>query len=300
MAEKLQFTENSNYLCTRRLLCNIRGSLKQFDSSGAAAATWTPINGKVGEIFGVQHLLDSGSDVQDTVSALQNAILHKVTLLETKNEFPLTLGVSINCCPNDEITRSGEKYAFTTLPESHNATKHVLFEADVTNNEGMMWRNTYPQFNSNNLETHGVLNVTGETYVFVSKDHPVVDMLRKNANVLNADITQQPLIDGEWYKVSKQVMSGCCAQLKERVLTKIHTRNLADFQLQIHRPDGQEWTTFTHNDEIMSAVPREIRMQGNPELITDAVSDLLNTPKSVQVRLELQYEIIVNNSKLGA
>lgn len=298
MTDKMQLTESNNYLCTRRLLCNIRGSLKQFDASGAAAATWTPTTGKVNEIFGLSHLLSTGADQSDTLNALQNAILHKVTLLEVKNEFPLTLGISVNCCPNDEVTRTGEKFAFTALPESHNPTPHKLFEADIVNNEGMLWRNTYPQYNSNNLETHGVLHVNGENYVFVSKDHPVVDMLKKNAAILNADITQQPLIDGEWYKVSKQVMSGCVNQLKERVLTKIHTRNLADFQLQIHRPDGEEWTTFTHNDEIMSAVPRKIRLAGDPSLVTNAVSDLINTPKSVVVRLELVYEINVNNSHL--
>jgi len=38
----------------------------------------------------------------------------------------------------------------------------------------------------NNLDTHGVLNVQGENFVFVSKAHPVIDLLRINKDILNA------------------------------------------------------------------------------------------------------------------
>lgn len=75
------------------------------------------------------------------------------------------------------------------------------------------------------IDSHGVLNVQGENFVFVSKAHPVIDLLRLNKEILNADIDDQPLIDDQWYKVTKQVMSTCCQQLKVALKTKVLGRH---------------------------------------------------------------------------
>jgi len=53
-------------------------------------------------------------------------------------------------------------------------------------------------YNSTNLSTHGVLDVSGQAFIFCDKDHPVIDLLKQNRELLNADITEQPLIDGQW------------------------------------------------------------------------------------------------------
>ena len=99
-AEVVQ-SPSQTYEITRRCLVTIRGSFAQFGSSGQEAASWTPVNGKVGEVFGISEIIDQGADSGFGSTLLQNAVLNRVTLLESKNDFPLPLGVSISCIPSD-------------------------------------------------------------------------------------------------------------------------------------------------------------------------------------------------------
>lgn len=283
------------YVITRRFHTNIRGSFNQFASSGENAASWSPVDGKASEVFGVSELFSQAPDLDATSNLLSNAVLHRVTVLETKNQFPLPLGITISCCPSDETSRTGHKYALTTLAESHNSTPLVVFEAEPSS-EGQQWRSEYPDYNSGNLETQGVLNVTGEGFVFVSQNHPVIALLKKNVDVLNADITQQPLIDGEWYKVAKQVMSGCCDQLRERVLKNVTARDLNNFQVQIHRIGNKEWTDFTTNSEIMSCIPDQVsraEQHGDQNALSESIAHVLAKPFDFSARIEVTYEVNV-------
>lgn len=288
--------KKTTYVITRRFHANIRGSFNQFASSGESAATWKPLEGKSSDVFGVSEIFSDAPDVNATSQLLTNAVLHRVTVLETKNKFPLPLGVTISCCPSDETTCTGHKYAMTTLADSHNSTPLVVFEAEPNSNEGMQWRSQYPDYNSNNLETHGVLNVQGEGFVFVSQHHPVIALLKDNVDVLNADITQQPLIDGEWYKVAKQVMTGCCQQLRERVLKNVSSRDLNNFSVQIHRLGNKEWTDFTSNSEIASIIPDQVgqsALNGDENALSNTIAHVLAKPYDFSARIEVTYEVSV-------
>lgn len=287
--------QRQTYLITRRFHANIRGSFNQFGGSGETAACWTPVDGKAADVFGVSEIFSEAPEINTTSQLLSTAVLHRVTVLETKNKFPLPLGVTISCCPSEETTRTGHKYALTTLAESHNSTPLVVFEAEPTS-EGQQWRQNYPDYNAGNLETQGVLNVQGEGFVFVSQNHPVIELLKKNIDVLNADITQQPLIDGEWYKVAKQVMAGCCQQLRERVLKNVSARDLNNFSVQIHRLGNKEWTDWTSNSEMLAVVPDEVSRSQNsadPSVLEDSIAHVLAKPYDFSARLEITYEVNV-------
>ena len=102
---------------SRTLTCSIRGSLNQFTHGGQEAACWSTQNGRINDILGVTELLDSAADQASAAALIKTAYLHKVTVLEYLNGFPLPLGVSISCVPSRECTRTGVAYAFSTLPE---------------------------------------------------------------------------------------------------------------------------------------------------------------------------------------
>jgi hypothetical protein len=102
-----------------------------------------------------------GCDAQSSVSILSQAVLKEARILEYANTLPCAVGVHISCVPNQEVTRTGVGYAFTALPESTNSTALVVYENDATTAESMAWRAQYPEYNSLNLETQGVLNVQG-------------------------------------------------------------------------------------------------------------------------------------------
>ena len=95
-AENAAAHQPETHIVTRRLNVHIRGNLAGFQKAGQAAASWAPVNGKAGEVFGVGDVFDTTPDAGTTASVLQNAVLHSVKVLEARNEFPLNLGVSIS------------------------------------------------------------------------------------------------------------------------------------------------------------------------------------------------------------
>ena len=294
---------SSPYIIKRRLNAVIRGSLTQFANAGQEAACWSTQNGRINDIMGITELLDGTGDQNSATALLQNALLHKVTLLEYKNEFPVSLGVHVSCVPNKECTRTGHSYAFSTLPDNTNSTPLVVFENETNTQESMLWRQQYPEYTANNLETHGVLNVHNEGFVFVSKSHPVIQLLRDNAHILGQDIDQQTLIDDQWFKVTKQTMSSCCNKLKTQVLNRVGTCDLNHMQLQIQRLDGMQWIEMSENDELFSKMPSHVMAQTDAEVSAEEntrnkadfateYNTLLKKPYAFHARLEVQFEII--------
>ena len=164
---------NSNII-TRRIHATIRGNLAQFANSGSESASWTSQNGRMTDILGITELLQGTADAAaSTTALLQNSLLHNVRVIEYKNDFPIAVGVLISCVPNKEMTRTGSGYAFSCFPNHVNSTPLELYANEACTEDSLNWRLHYPEYNVNNLEKHGVLNVSGESFVFVSKKHPV-------------------------------------------------------------------------------------------------------------------------------
>jgi hypothetical protein len=180
-----------------RFHASILGSIRQLAHGGSDGACWSTQNGKMQEILGM-HI--QGCDSQSAIAILGQAVLKSARVIEYSSNFPFAIGVQISCVPNQEVTSTGMSYAFTALPETKNSVPMTIYENDATTAESMAWRAQYPEYNASNLETQGVLNVQGESFVFVSKNHPVIDLLRANKDVLNADIDSQPLIDDQWVR----------------------------------------------------------------------------------------------------
>ena len=296
-------------ILTRRLNVKIRGTLHRFANGGQEAACWSTQNGKINDIMGITELLDGTGDQTSSTFLLANALLNKVTVLETKNDFPLALGVSLSCAPNKECTRTGSAYAFSCLPETTNTTPLLIYSNDVNQGDSVSWRSQYPDYNVNNLDSHGVLNVQGENFVFVSKAHPVIELLRMNKDILNADIDSAPLIDDQWYKVTKQVMSTCCQQLKTKVLSKVGTCDLNQISLQLSRLDGIHWIDMSENDELFSKIPAHIstpavrtELMSNEDWqehqksrklqFTEAANAIIKQPYAFHARLQLEFELM--------
>ena len=305
--------DTTNNIITRRIHAVIRGSLAQFANSGSESASWTSVNGRMSEILGITDLLQGTADTASTTALLQNSLLHNVRIIEYKNDFPIALGVSISCVPNKEMTRTGSGYAFSCLPNNVNSTPLELYSNEACTEDSLNWRLHYPEYNVNNLETHGVLNVSGESFVFVSKKHPVIDLLRVNKDILNADIDTHALIDDQWLKITKQVMHTCCTQLKSKVLSKVGTCDLNSLSLQISRLDGAEWIDISQNDELFSLLPPSVTTARAPqtsfenddakqkydnaqmlrqEQLNQEQHALHSKHFSFHCRLELQYEVM--------
>ena len=283
--------KKTQYLITRRFHAHIRGSMDKFSKGGVEAASLTPINGKSGEVFGIADVFDSNGDAGMSSSALQNAVLHRITVLETKNDFPVALGVNISSIPSEESIKSGQKYCMTCMGQTHNPTPCVVFEADINSSEGIEFRSTYPEYNATNLETHGVLPVNGTQYHFVSHNHPVIEVLRHNQQILNGNIDDYPKIDGEWYKISKPVFQTCCKALRSKILSKVSTRDLNNFSIQISRLNNSGWCSQKLDEEIASTMPQDVFLNGKEEVLNNYNTLITKRPYTFSARIEVTYEV---------
>jgi len=259
---------------TRRLNVCISGTLANFFAEGQGAATWKPIDGKQVFIFSNHN---DKSDLNSAVNSIKNAYVLSCKVLEVKSSLPVPVGVMINCIPNTESVETGERFAFTALPMSYNNTPHTLFEADTNTSEDLEWRQQYREYTADNLATHNILPVMGMPYVFVHETHPIIALLRANSDVVGTKVDESAKIDGEWFKVSKQVVDTCCNVLQSKVLTKMNCQDLNQMQVQLKRLDAKEWTDIG-------------------DVLTEYMDDhedssIFDRPCSFHARLELTYEI---------
>ena len=257
---------------TKRFNVQITGTMANFEAEGPTSATWRPIEGQHVKIF------TNGNNDQDLGSAikvLRNTWLVKASVLEQKNTFPVPLGVSISCIKTQEHVDNGDGYAFTTLPMTHNPTPLTIFEADANAQTSQEWRRLYGEYNDSNLGTHNVLEIANQNYVFVHENHPVVSLLKANADLLGTEMTDDKKVDGEWFKVSKSVLSTCCNTLKSKVLNKVSASDLTNLHITLGRLDAKEWT---HDSDVLSETRRK-----DPEI--------LEKPCSFMARMEMTYEL---------
>lgn len=196
-----------------------------FSVMGPSAATWKPVEGKSASIFGIDsnnHTMDT--DFTAATNSIKNATIRKATLLQTYNTFSVPLGVSINCLPSNEVVETGDKYTFTTIPNTAVNTPSLLFEAGESQSQASEWRRNYARWTTSNLETQDVLKVPNCPYVFVHEAHPVINLLRMNKHLLGVDIDTTEKMDGQWYKITQPLMDSSCETLRSKILSKIETK----------------------------------------------------------------------------
>ena len=277
----------------RRLNVTINGSLSNFSMKGPMAGQWKPVDGKHVDVFGINAFEGTSLDHGAITNALRNAIILKVRFLEQKSSFPVPLGVAMNCVHAEEVTDMGEKFVSTVLPNSVNTTPLTVFETDTSSKEGIEWRNKYPNYNASNLESWGVMEVKNCPYVFVHKSHPMIALLRVNKNLLGADIEEQVPMDNQWYKVTRQVLSSCCSMLRNKVLSRVSTRDLNQFCVQLHRLGEANWDDLGDGSELLSDFVHNPGWTDEESKFAETryMEAMLKKPCTYTARIELEYEI---------
>ena len=276
VVESSASTATSNKL-TKRLYVAIASSMANLFSEGSGSAVWSILPDRAAKIFG-----DNASDMTSSLNSIKNAYILSCKVLESKSSFPVPLGVTINCIPNNEVTDTGQSYAFTVMPNAYNTTPFVLFEADMNSAENNQWRNCFREYNRDNLATHNVLDVQGMPYKFVHETHPIIQLLMVNKEMLGSDISTHAKIDGEWYKIGTQVLNTACGVLSSKILTKMPCQDLSQLQAQLKRADANEWTD--HSNFL------EESMEGGGSAFAGGES-IFDKPCSFHCRLEITYEL---------
>jgi hypothetical protein len=270
------------------------------------------VEGKQSAIWGIQDILGSvasassgafpaggasiSGDATTHASAsniLATAMIKEVHLLEHKSTFKVPLGVVINCLPSHEMTASGEAFCYTVLPDSTNTIPLKLFSAPAESEEGIRWKQEYPQYNSANLETEGVMEMSNSAYYFVHEGHPAITLLMANKDLLRADIDTNAKVHKEWYKVEKKTMATCCNTIRNKVLSKLPITDLGKFSLEIRRIGTRDWLDLQDGEDALASFSAPLGASSDvvKQMETKHLEHFCEARCAYHARLEVVFEV---------
>lgn len=222
---------------TRHFTANFVGSLSELADS-PSLATWRPTDTSI--FKSKTRYAPNATKSSERKGNLKQAILIGMKLQRAESTFPCSLGVSIKGAKGNFYTGDGKQYSYIT---GSNEKSHALNKVVATTNPyiNSEYLRLYPGMTKDNLRSNGILDVPGENYVLVDQQHPIVEMMNENQEVLNVDIGKAKLIDDKWYKVAKTVTDRCLKELGDELDGNLPIIDLSDFHVQIDRLHGAAW-----------------------------------------------------------
>ena len=87
------------------------------------------------------------------------------------------------------------------------------------------------------------------------------------------------------------MFNSCCGALRQKILTKVATRDLNNMTVQIFPLQKKEWSNICVSDEMLKSVPPDMLVRENADEITKFIKELCRRQCSLSLRLEMTYEI---------
>ena len=274
----------------RVLHVSITNSLGNLALAGPHGGCWRLVDGSQNKTLG---RAVEGMDAGAATTQLSNALIHEVTLLQQHCDFPVPLGVHLNCVPAKEFTELGDAYAYTVLPNSRLTTPETIFKAQPLSEDMYEWHKEFPQYTAANLESEGIMHVNNQPFVFIDHQHPVVSILRANQHLIGCDIDSQKKMEGTWYKISRQVLKTCADTLRQKVLNNMTNTDLNTLSLQVHRLNANGWEDLGDGSQAMAGF--KLKAGWTPEEEENAKRNHLrkftSTPYTYMARIKIKYEV---------
>ena len=143
------------------------------------------------------------------------------------------------------------------------------------------------------MDKEGVLSTPECSYLFVNQAHPAIAVLRANKDVLKTDIDTQQLIDGEWFKVDKGTFKDAVDALRKKVLSKVHTKDLNNFSVELCRIGTSDWLDIVNVQESLTSfnVPYGTSEDEIHKMQSHHFESFLTQKASYYARLEITFEV---------
>jgi hypothetical protein len=268
---------------TRNVLVSIEGNRATWEHMGVHGGLWQVNPDRAGAIFGDNE-------------TLTRAIIHKVTVIESSTNIDEVVGIHIDGLPPREFTKNGEGAALFLTGEGRVTDSQEIFNMSGNTELGLAWMLQYPKYTNTNLETEGVIFLTGSTFYFVHCEHPAVHMLKANEENLGVQVTMDETFGGgNWARVDIEAFVYCVRQIRENVLVNMmSTFDLSHLTVRIKKPDGQRWMTLCPQ-LVNSLITDDIRESNDAELIAEArrigVQRYFDKALYATLRLKLEYSL---------
>merc|ERR1719473_716143 len=238
------------------------------------SATWRPLDGHF-DIFQSTSRYRQGQIPRSKFRQgdLSQAILIGMKIKKVSSNFPVQLGLEVEGAKGNYYFCNGQRFAYMigANEQSHNLNEVIATTSPYVNSE---YLRLYPGMTSQNLRENGIMNVPGENYVFVDHQHPIVEMMSENQDVLQIDLKNADLIDGRWYKVSRAVTERCLSELENELVENLPLLNLNNFNAKLVPLYGRAFNDPSGWGENVDVQTRE---------------RVVNSKRSATVVLQLTY-----------
>ena len=298
---------SSDKTVVRNLLVHISGNRATWESIGIHGAVWRVNPEHAESIFA--YSTEAGGCCKTTTDSLvvgkedriSRAMIKKVSILESNTNIEEPIGIIIDGLPHKEFTSNGSGVSCFLTGSGRVTTPQEVFCLSGNTELGMAWMQQYPQYTSENLESQGVMFLTGATYYFVHEGHPAIQMLRSTQEDVGVQVSADA--EGQWYKVEVVTFMICVKTLREGVLMHTpSTFNLANLTVRLCKPDRQGWL-YISPQSIDQLVGDHVKETRDPNTISQAkklvLQRYLDRPLTVTMRLSIEYTLPDSCEQVG-
>ena len=284
---------------TRNILVHITGNRAVWEHAGVHGGVWRINPERAGSVFGCDGDCTSDALLNEKMS---RAMIRSVTVLESNSNIDEIVAVHIDGLPPKEFTAGGHGASLYLTGEGRVTQPQELFNMSGNTELGLAWMKKYPRYTRDNLDTQGVMLLTGASYYFVDIDHPAVHMLKANEDTLGVHISNEPVSEGRWLRVEIDAFMFCVQNIRDDILQNTpSTFNLNHLTVRIGKPDGARWLDV-RPQLIDSLISDDVKESSDVQLINEArqlaVRRYLDRPLSVTLRIAFEYSLPDTSSVL--
>lgn len=142
----------------------------------------------------------------------------------------------VTSCAQDELVPVGYAPILNILPNEYCRARNVHYAPSSGVDDQLVQR--YGHLSSGGNLREGVVAFPGESYYYVAKDHVVLDIIEKNWEALGQSVPHERVREGNWIKVSSNLVDKVLDELDSSVLKHMPLTNLSTLKFKIRA--GQE------------------------------------------------------------
>ena len=231
----------ANNLISREFVVSISGSLDDFERN-PEKASWRIPEGHQAVYQSRTRYKPNCRKAATRQGDLSNVVLVGMRLKKISSTFPCHLGMSFTGAKGNTYTAAGEQYAY--LAGANENTQHldkVIVKANPYLNSEYL--KLYPGMTADKLRNELIMRPPGQSYVYVDKSHPIIEMMNENKETLQINLGEEHLMDDQYYKVSSAVADRCLNELETELIDNLPVMDLSQWSASIHRIGGLPWSS---------------------------------------------------------
>jgi len=263
----------ANNLISREVVVSITGSLNDFARNPELATCTVPVEHAA--IWQTRSRFKPNCRKAATRQGdLENVVLVGMKLKKISSTFPCHLAMTFDGAKGNCYSTAGEQFSY--LCGANENTPHMdktLVTANPYLNSEYL--KLYPGMTADKLRSELIMRPPGENYWYIDRSHPIVEMMNENAETLQINLAEQPLMDDRYYKIDSSVAERCLSELETELLDNLPVMNLTNWGASIHRVGGLDWGS---TEEVCDNIDQR-----------DLQHRLMNTKRRVTAVVQMDY-----------